>query len=239
MEYDKIIMALLAVIVIILVVGLVFVNPFNQKENVNLAVISSNTLMDGDNFAVALTTANGTPISNAVVNVKITDANGNENPQTITTDGMGNGQLQLNGLTPGTYNITVAYAGNENYKEMTTSQIVNMQAAATSANSQSESSSGQVVTLELPSYDNYVTKTVGDYEVKAMKWKGTKVGGLGVYVYKNGQLIDKNSYLSRGYICMDGKWKWTEWATGESGSNSYHKYPVSNDVQIEKVEVSI
>ena len=72
-----------------------------------------------------------------------------------------------------------------------------------------------------------------------MKWRGTTVGGLGVYVYKNGQMVDKNSYLSRGYICMDGKWKWTDWGTGESGSNSYHKYPVSNDVIIEKVEVSL
>ena len=146
--------------------------------------------------------------------------------------------MQLNGLTPGAYNVTATYNGNGKYKEMTTSQNLNMQAAATSSNSQSESSSN-VVSLDLTSFDTYVTKKVGDYEVKAMKWRGTTVGGLGVYVYKNGQMVDKNSYLSRGYICTDGKWKWTDWATGGSGSNSYHKYPVSNDVIIEKVEVSL
>ena len=211
MEYNKIIIALLVVIVVMLVAGLAIINPF--KEDVNLAIVSGNTLMDGDYLAITLT-------------------------QTITTDDKGKGQVQLNGLTPGTYNVTATYNGNGKYKEMTTSQNLNMQAAATSSNSQSESSSN-VVSLDLTSFDTYVTKKVGDYEVKAMKWRGTTVGGLGVYVYKNGQMVDKNSYLSRGYVCMDGKWKWTDWGTGGSGSNSYHKYPVSNDVIIEKVEVSL
>lgn len=236
MEYNKIIIALLVVIVVMLVAGLAIINPF--KEDVNLAIVSGNTLMDGDYLAITLTSANGTPVVNSVVNIKITDANGAENMQTITTDDKGKGQVQLNGLTPGTYNVTATYNGNGKYKEMTTSQNLNMQAAATSSNSQSESSSN-VVSLDLTSFDTYVTKKVGDYEVKAMKWRGTTVGGLGVYVYKNGQMVDKNSYLSRGYICMDGKWKWTDWGTGGSGSNSYHKYPVSNGVIIEKVEVSL
>ena len=238
MEYNKIIIALLAVIVVMLVVGLVLINPFTQKEDVTLSIVSANALVDGDNLAISLATANGTPISNAVVDIKIIDAGGTENPQSVTTDSMGNGQLQLNGLNPGQYNVTATYRGNDDYKEASTSQSVEMQAATTSVNSGSESSA-KTVTLELPNFDTYVTKTVGDYEVKAMKWKGTTVGGLGVYVYKNGQLIDVNSYMSRGYICMDGQWKWTEWAHGESGSNSYHKYPVSNDVIIEKVEVSL
>ena len=238
MDYNKIIIVLIMVIVVMLAVGLLLVNPFNQKEEVNLTVVSANTLMDGDNFAVALSSANGTPISNAVVEIKITDASGNVNPQTVTTDGMGNGQLQLNGLTPGAYNITASYAGNDRYKAMDVSQNVDMQAATTSSTSES-GSSDKTVTLELTSFDTYVTKTVGDYKVQAMKWQGATIGGLGVFVYKNGQMIDKDSYLSRGYIRMDGQWKWTEWGTGGSGSNSYHKYDVSPDVIIEKVEVKI
>lgn len=238
MEYNKIIIALLAVIVVLLVVGLVMINPFNQKQDVTLSIVSANALVDGDNLAVSLTTVNGTPVSNAVVDIKIVDAGGGENPQSVTTDGMGNGQLQLNGLTPGQYNVTATFSGNDGYKEASTSQNLEMQAATTSLNSQS-GSSAKTVTLELPEFDTYVTKTVGDYEVKAMKWQGATIGGLGVFVYKNGQMVDKNSYMSRGYVYMDGQWKWTEWGTGGSGSNSYQKYDVSKDVIIEKVEVSI
>ena len=81
MEYNKIIIALLVVIVVMLVAGLAIINPF--KEDVNLAIVSGNTLMDGDYLAITLTTANGTPVVNSVVNIKITDANGVENMQKI------------------------------------------------------------------------------------------------------------------------------------------------------------
>ena len=87
-----------------------------------------------------------------------------------------------------------------------------------------------------PKYDEYTNETVGEYTVQTMKWGGTSVGGFGVWLYKNGQLVDKNSYQSRAYFCMDGEWKWSEWANGE-GSSAYHKYPVSNGVEISEVEV--
>ncbi|WP_295614587.1 hypothetical protein [uncultured Methanobrevibacter sp.] len=45
-------------------------------------------------------------------------------------------------------------------------------------------------------------------------------------------------YWPRGYICMNGQWKWTQWDNGEEGA-TYHKYPVSNDVEIQKVEVQL
>ena len=54
--------------------------------------------------------------------------------------------------------------------------------------SSSSSSSGGSVTLELNAYDQRVSKTVGEYKVEAMKWRGTTVGGLGIWVYKNGQM---------------------------------------------------
>lgn len=91
------------------------------------------------------------------------------------------------------------------------------------------------ITLELSEFDTKVSKTVGEYTVEAEKWRGETVGGFGVWLYKNGQLVDKDSYLSRAYFCMDGEWKWSEWGNGE-GAN-YHKYPVSNDVEIQEIEV--
>ncbi|MBR6992559.1 hypothetical protein [Methanobrevibacter sp.] len=91
------------------------------------------------------------------------------------------------------------------------------------------------ITLELSEFDTKVSKTVGEYTVEAEKWRGETVGGFGVWLYKNGQLVDKDSYLSRAYFYMDGEWKWSEWGNGEDAN--YHKYPVSNDVEIQEIEV--
>ena len=236
MENDKIIIALLIILVAMIVMAFVVFNPF--KENVNLAVTSGASLNDGDNFAVSLSTSNGLPIANAVVDITLIDANGGKNPQKVTTDGSGKGVLQINGVTPGTYNVTVSFSGNDKYASNTISQNLQINEAKTTPVSSggSSSSSGGTVTLELNSYDQRVSKTVGEYKIEAMKWRGTSVGGLGIWVYKNGQMLDKSSYQSRGYMYNGGQWKWSQWDDGEEGA-TYHKYPVSNDVLIDKVEV--
>ena len=91
------------------------------------------------------------------------------------------------------------------------------------------------ITVELPEFDTKFSKTVGEYTVETEKWRGGSIGGFGVWLYKNGEWVNKDSYLSRAYFYMDGEWKWSEWGNGE-GAN-YHKYPVSNDVEIQKIEV--
>lgn len=239
MENDKTIIVLLIIIVAMIAMAFVMFNPF--KENVNLAVTSAASLNDGDNFEVSLSTSNGVPIANAVVDIIIVDSNGVKNPQKVTTDGSGKGKLQMNGLTPGTYNVTVSFSGNDKYASNSISQNMQMNEAKTTpvnsgGSSSSSSSSGGSVTLELNAYDQRVSKTVGEYKVESMKWRGTTVGGLGIWVYKNGQMLDKSSYQSRGYMYNSGQWKWSQWDDGEEGA-TYHKYPVSNDVLIEKVEV--
>ena len=113
MDNDKIIIILLIIIVAMVVLAFVMFNPF--KENVNLAVTSAASLNDGDNFAVSLSSYEGVPIANAVVDIIIIDANGIKNPQKVTTDGSGKGVLQLNGLTPGSYNVSVSFSGNNQY----------------------------------------------------------------------------------------------------------------------------
>ena len=92
------------------------------------------------------------------------------------------------------------------------------------------------VSIELPEFDTKYTKTVGEYTVEAEKWQGGTLGGFGIWLYKNGQLVDQDSYLSRAYFYMDGEWKWSDWGNGEDGA-TYHKYPVSNDVEIQEIEV--
>ena len=93
------------------------------------------------------------------------------------------------------------------------------------------------ITVELPQFDTKYTKTAGEYTVEAQKWMGGSVGGFEVHLYKNGNPVDKDSYLTRAYYCMNGEWKWSEWGNGEDGYEGYHRYPVSNGVEIQEVEV--
>ncbi|WP_296798974.1 carboxypeptidase-like regulatory domain-containing protein [uncultured Methanobrevibacter sp.] len=236
MDSEKIIIILLGVIVILLVAAFVLFGPFAGKD-VTMSMTTADTLYDGDYYGISLKGSDGSPIANATVNVTIIDSGGGRNPQLIVTDEKGEGQMQMNGLTPAQYTVELSYGGGNGYKANKTNTTIEMKAATTSSNS-GASSGGKTVTLELPAFDNKYSTTVGEYRIEAMKWTGASVGGLGVWVYKNGQPLSKSSYMSRGYVHMDGNWKWTEWGQGGSGSNSYHKYPVSNGVEIQKVEVS-
>ena len=238
MENDKIIIILLVIVMALLIAAFMLFGPFAGKD-VQMNVITADTLSDGDNFGISLKSSDGTPVANAVVNLTIIDGSGGENHQVITTDANGEGYLPMNGLTPGKYNMELSYSGGNGFKANSTSHVIEMQASTTSiAGGGSQSSSGKTVSLTLNNYDEHVSQNVGEYKVEAMKWRGTTVGGLGVWVYKNGQMLDKSAYSSRGYICMNGQWKWTNWDDGEEGA-TYHKYPVSNDVLIQTVEVQI
>lgn len=102
---------------------------------------------------------------------------------------------------------------------------------------QESSSAPDTITVELAEFDKKYTETAGEYSVEAEKWMGGSVGGFYVHLYKNGASVDKDSYLTRAYFCMDGEWKWSDWGNGEDGYEGYHRYPVSNGVEIQKVEV--
>lgn len=94
------------------------------------------------------------------------------------------------------------------------------------------------ITVELPEFDKTYTETVGEYTVEANKWMGPSIGGFKVHLYKNGESVYKDSYMSRAYFYMDGEWKWSEWGNGEDGYEGYHRYPVSSGVEIQEVEVT-
>ena len=140
MDYNKIIISLLIVIVVLLVVGFMIFGPF-AKEDVNLSVTTNNVLYDGDNFGISLVGSDGKPIANTRVDVIITYANGTVNPQAITTDEKGEGLLKLNGLTPGNYVINVTYSGDNKYNGNNTSQNIEFKETKT-VQSSSQSSSG-------------------------------------------------------------------------------------------------
>ncbi|MBR6023933.1 MAG: carboxypeptidase regulatory-like domain-containing protein [Methanobrevibacter sp.] len=159
MDYNKIIIALVIVLIALVVVGVLLLNPLMAKEDVNLAITSDSSLYDGDNIVIFLSAINGTPIANEVVNVTIIDANGGKNPQVVTTDENGNGILQLNGLTPGNYNVNVSYGGNSHYKSNSTIQNLEMNEVKTVETSSQTSSSGSSTPYDInnlpPSNDPY------------------------------------------------------------------------------------
>ena len=99
------------------------------------------------------------------------------------------------------------------------------------------SSSPDTITVELPEFDKTYTGTSGQYRVEASKWMGGSVGGFDIHLYKNGQSVYKDSYMTRAYFYMDGEWKWSEWGNGQDGYKDSHRYPVSNGVEIQKIEV--
>lgn len=127
MEYNKIIIALLIVIVVILVAGIVVLNPFMSKTETKVVITSSNELNYDGQFSITLTDVNGTPITNQTVNITFSDSNGGKYIQQVVTDNMGNGVLQLNGLSSGQYNVNVTYGGNDKYSSNSTSQQLTIQ----------------------------------------------------------------------------------------------------------------
>ncbi|MDO5859873.1 hypothetical protein [Methanobrevibacter sp.] len=107
--------------------------------------------------------------------------------------------------------------------------------AQTTDNATSNPETPDTIKVELPEFETKYKKTVGEYTVEAQKWQGGSLGGFGVWLYKNGEQVDRDSYLSRAYFYKDGEWKWSEWGNGEGAA--YHKYPLDNGIEIREVEV--
>ena len=131
MDYNKIIIALVVLLVVMIAAGAIFLNSGHAKIDSRVIVTSNSTLHDGDNFTVMLTDLNNTPIANQRVDITIIDANGGKNPRVVTTDAKGEGSLQLNGLNPGNYTMNVTYGGNENYTSCNTTQNLEMKKVET------------------------------------------------------------------------------------------------------------
>lgn len=122
MDYNKIIIALIIVLVVMLAVGVLFLNHTHAKIDSKVTVTSNSTLQDGDTVSIRLTDLNNTPIANQVVNVTVIDSNGGQNPKTVTTDANGEGSFQLLDLAAGNYTVKIEYGGNENYTSCNTTQ---------------------------------------------------------------------------------------------------------------------
>ena len=131
MEYNRVIIVLLVIIVAILVVGIALLNPFIIKTDTIISVTSPNELNEGDELSILLTDVNSEPIANQVVQVNITDSSNHVDQKTLTTNGQGVGVLSLSGLSAGQYNIDVYYGGNNTFNPSQSFQNLNIKKVVT------------------------------------------------------------------------------------------------------------
>ena len=117
MDNQKIIIALLVIIIAILVVGVLILSPFGAKEDTNLA-ISKEKINEGDSFAVKLTDGKGNAIANATVTVKFTDKEGTVTEKNITTNS--NGNAKFNMKDDGKYSVECIFDGDNKYASSST-----------------------------------------------------------------------------------------------------------------------
>lgn len=151
---NKHIIAILIIIIIILVVALaaVALPSLNSKEATKLTITSNNTLYEGENLSVNLTTINGTPIVGEKVNVTVINEDGSKDFMNAVTDENGTAQVKLD-KREGNYTVNCTYGGNENYSGNSTQQELNVikevveqvssQSSSSSAASSSSSKSSQ------------------------------------------------------------------------------------------------
>lgn len=151
---NKNIIAILIIIIIILVVALaaVALPSLNSKEATKLTITSNNTLYEGENLSVNLTTINGTPIVGEKVNVTVINEDGSKDFMNAVTDENGTAQVKLD-KREGNYTVNCTYGGNENYSGNSTQQELNVikevveqvssQSSSSSAASSSSSKSSQ------------------------------------------------------------------------------------------------
>ena len=141
MNYNKIIIALAIILIVVVVAGIVALNPFPQKIQSEVNITSANELNVDDNISISLTDKNGTPIANETVNITFTNANGTKIIKQVNTDNTGNGAVALNELANGQYNVNVTYSGSDKYLNCSASQQLTIKEKITeSASSTSQQS---------------------------------------------------------------------------------------------------
>ena len=96
---------------------------FYSQDDSNLEVLSSSDLANGDTFSLKLTNSNNEPISNASIEIIVTDVIGQENRFKVTTDCNGVSSFGIN-IHPGDYSFKCVYDGDVKYKQCNTLQNI-------------------------------------------------------------------------------------------------------------------
>ena len=123
MDYTKIIIFLLIVIVIMLVLGIAFLNPFS-KETCNIEIMSMDSLYVGGQFSLYLSDGQGNPISNEDVAISFVGSKNEIVNKKATTDASGNAVIALETLPAGTYSVSCSLLEDSKYQANSTSKQI-------------------------------------------------------------------------------------------------------------------
>ena len=197
-----------------------------------------------------------------ILSISVVSANEiNETPQAMVNDSESEVVLESNYVVndedvlkasmDNESDVVVLKAANDNVSEPVLAKVVSndlnntvvvngstKEVKSSSAEPVLKSSYGKIKKLTFTSkYDKYVTKKVGKYKIQVYKWKGYRLGGLRIYLIKNGKYVKRTAFSTRAYFKMNGKWQWSRWSHASEGFTSYHHYDVSSNVKITKVQV--
>lgn len=181
MDLNKIIIALVIVLIVLVVAEFLMFNTNFAKEDSKVIVTSGSELNQGDIFSIRLTDLNGTPISNQNVNVTIVDANGGESHHSVVTDANGDGIFSLDVSIKGNCVITVTYGGNEHYDASNITQ--NIQINEKIVEEQSTSSK------EYYSDSGYLIVFDSDNTLHLVDSQGKTIPGSGSNYYMDGDRV--------------------------------------------------
>ena len=144
MENKNIIIILIIIVVIIAAaVGLVMLNPTSAKEPTQIKITSDKQQYEGGKLSVKLTDLNNTPISKEKVNITVTNSKGKVVvDDVVKTNSKGKASMDLD-LKKGKYNVTVNFAGNENYTGNNTTMKLTIKEKVAEAKTTSEDTTQQ------------------------------------------------------------------------------------------------
>ena len=113
MDNQKIIIALLGVIIALLIVGVVMFSPLMAKEDTNIEFLDQ-IVNVGDSISVKLIDSKGNPISDETIHIKFTDKDdGVTIDESVTTNSKGKAKFKME--EKGDYNAEFIFDGNDKY----------------------------------------------------------------------------------------------------------------------------
>lgn len=112
MSNQKIIIAVLCIVIAILIVCVAMLSIPMLKEESKLA-ISDKTIDEGDSIVVVLTDTHGIGLSDATINIKLTDEDGITIDEDVTTDSKGKAKLKVE--EKGKYSVECTFKGEGKY----------------------------------------------------------------------------------------------------------------------------
>ncbi|MBQ6629868.1 MAG: hypothetical protein IJH65_13765 [Methanobrevibacter sp.] len=137
MSNQKTIIAILCIVIAILIVCVAMLSIPMLKEESRL-LIPDDTIDVGDSLVVVLTDKEAIGLSNATINVKLTDEDGVTIDEDITTDSKGKAKLKVE--EAGKYSVECTFNGEGKYSACSLSDSIEVEKATTELVSEEQTS---------------------------------------------------------------------------------------------------